>query len=182
MTKPTSPYDALAALLQSSPMTVSPAELQGFLLGRVCAGAGYDEAQWLAAAGELLDVEPAGHLRDALLGLLKLTEQDVATGEITVVLLLPNDDAALIERAQALGQWSQGFLAGFGLSGASSQLSDEAKEVLQDIAAIAQVSDVLEESEAGEVDYMEVMEYLRIAPLLLLDECGASGRDAAKPV
>jgi hypothetical protein len=49
-------------------------------------------------------------------------------------------------------------------------LSTEATEVLQDLAAISQVQDALEESEDGETDYMEVMEYLRVAPLLLFSE------------
>ncbi|KAF1007373.1 MAG: hypothetical protein GAK32_02308 [Pseudomonas fluorescens] len=53
---------------------------------------------------------------------------------------------------------------------AGLELSSDAKEVLQDLAAISQVQDALEESEDGETDYMEVMEYLRVAPLLLFTE------------
>ena len=41
---------------------------------------------------------------------------------------------------------------------------------MQDLAAISQVQDALEESDDGESDYMEVMEYLRVAPLLLFSE------------
>jgi uncharacterized protein YgfB (UPF0149 family) len=52
--------------------------------------------------------------------------------------------------------------------------------VLQDLAAISQVQDALEESEDGESDYMEVMEYLRVAPLLLFSDL-AAGRARAKP-
>ena len=77
------------------------------------------------------------------------------------MLLLPSDDAPLAERAVALGQWCQGFLAGFGLTAGDRALSSEAMEVLQDLSAIAQIQDSLEESEDGETDYMEVMEYLR---------------------
>ena len=97
-------------------------------------------------------------------------------------LLLPSDDAPLTERAAALGQWCQGFLAGFGLNSRdSSALSVEATEVLQDLAAIAQVQDALEESDDGESDYMEVMEYLRVAPLLLFTETNKTVAPAAKP-
>ena len=52
-------------------------------------------------------------------------------------------------------------------------------EVLQDLSAIAQVQSALEESEDGENDYMEVMEYLRVAPLLLFTECNKAPVDAA---
>jgi uncharacterized protein YgfB (UPF0149 family) len=61
-------------------------------------------------------------------------------------------------------------------------LSTEATEVLQDLAAISQVQDALEESDDGENDYMEVMEYLRVAPLLLFSETRkADAPAAAKP-
>ncbi len=60
-------------------------------------------------------------------------------------------------------------------------LSGEAEEVLQDMAAIAQVGGQLEDCEDGEADYMEVMEYLRVAPLLLFAECGKVPAPAEKP-
>ena len=67
-----------------------------------------------------------------------------------------------------------------GLTAGDQALSAEAMEVLQDLSAIAQVQNALEESEDGENDYMEVMEYLRVAPLLLFSEC-AKPVAAAKP-
>jgi uncharacterized protein len=63
----------------------------------------------------------------------------------------------------------------------NAALSAEAMEVLQDLSAIAQVQSALEESEDGESDYMEVMEYLRVAPLLLFAECGKPATPAPKP-
>ena len=53
--------------------------------------------------------------------------------------------------------------------------------VLQDLAAIAQVQGSLEESEDGESDYMEVMEYLRVAPMLLFSECAKPAAPVPKP-
>ncbi len=87
----------------------------------------------------------------------------------------------LAQRTEALGQWCQGFLAGFGLTAREGSLTGEAEEVLQDMAAIAQVQGQLEDSEDGETDYMEVMEYLRVAPLLLFAECGKPLEPAPKP-
>ncbi len=42
MTIANSPYQAFATLLTASGHNVSPAELHGLLLGRSCAGAGFD--------------------------------------------------------------------------------------------------------------------------------------------
>ncbi|MEE3633814.1 YecA family protein [Pseudomonas sp. AL 58] len=176
-----SPYTAFAALLSSGGHPVSPAELHGLLLGRSCTGAGFDADSWLADAAPLLDTEPADNVRNALIGLQEMVKAELTGEDITIVLLLPGDDAPLTERAVALGQWCQGFLDGFGLNSGGLTLSTEAKEVLQDLAAISQVQDALEESEDGESDYMEVMEYLRVAPLLLYTELAKPAPAAAKP-
>ncbi|PCR98307.1 hypothetical protein CP336_01425 [Pseudomonas fluorescens] len=178
-----SPYQGFATLLNSSGHSVSPAELHGLLLGRSCAGAGFNADEWLIDAAELLEGEPQDNVRAALIGLQEMVKSELTGDDVTVVLLLPNDDAPLAERAAALGEWCQGFLTGFGLNCRdSSMLSTEATEVLQDLAAISQVQDALEESEDGESDYMEVMEYLRVAPLLLFSETKkADVPPAAKP-
>ncbi|CAD5105822.1 YecA/YgfB family protein [Zestomonas carbonaria] len=176
-----SPYSAFAALLASSGQPVSPAELHGLLLGRSCAGAGFDAEPWLADASELLGGAPQDNVRQALIGLQEMVKAELTGEDMTVVLLLPADDVPLAERAAALGQWCQGFLGGFGLVAGDAALSSEAMEVLQDLAAIAQVQSALDESEDGESDYMEVMEYLRVAPLLLYAECARPQAPAPKP-
>lgn len=176
-----SPYSAFAALLTSSGHTVSPAELHGLLLGRSCAGAGFEIDSWLVDAAELLGAAPEDGIRQALIGLQEMVKNELTGVDVTVVLLLPSDDAPLSERAVALGQWCQGFLGGFGLTARDSALSAEAMEVLQDLSAISQVQNALDESDDGEHDYMEVMEYLRVAPLLLFSECAKPVVAAAKP-
>ena len=54
-------------------------------------------------------------------------------------------------------------------------------DVVNDLVAISQVQEALEESEDGESDYMEVMEYLRVAPLLLFSELAKPAAPAPKP-
>ncbi|MBV1816166.1 YecA family protein [Pseudomonas viridiflava] len=176
-----SPYKAFATLLNGSGHPVSPAELHGLLLGRSCAGAGFDNEGWFADASVLLETEPEDNVRQALIGLQEMVKGELTSDDMTVVLLLPGDDEPLADRAAALGQWCQGFLSGFGLAAGDKVLSIEATEVLQDLAAIAQVQDALEESEDGETDYMEVMEYLRVAPLLLFTECNKPSTPEPKP-
>lgn len=176
-----SPYTAFATLLSSNGHPVSPAELHGLLLGRSCAGAGFDVDSWLADAAQLLESEPVDNVRNALIGLQEMVKAELTGEDITIVLLLPGDDQPLTERAAALGQWCQGFLSGFGLNAGGKDLSSEVNEVLQDLSAISQVQDALEESEDGESDYMEVMEYLRVAPLLLYTELAKPVAATAKP-
>lgn len=176
-----SAYAAFATLLAGGAQPVSPAELHGLLLGRSCAGAGFDVEPWLIDAAELLGEPAQENTRQALIGLQEMVKGELSGDDIAIVLLLPNDDAPLAERTLALGQWCQSFLTGFGLTAGDRALSREAVEVLQDMAAIAQIQDSLEESEDGESDYMEVMEYLRVAPLLLFTECAKPVAAAPKP-
>ncbi len=176
-----SAYFSFATLLATSGQAVSPAELHGLLLGRSCAGAGFEAEPWLADAAELLGDSLPDNLRQALIGLQEMVRSELTGADMAVVVLLPPDEAALPERAAALGQWCQGFLDGFGMTIGDEALSAEAMEVLQDLASIAQVQSALEESEDGESDYMEVMEYLRVAPLLLFTECGKTAPAQSKP-
>lgn len=177
----TSAYAAFATLLASSGYSISPAELHGLLVGRSCAGMGFEPDGWLEDAQELLGGEPQDTVRQALLGLQGMVKEELTGGEFAVVLLVPGDDEPLTARAGALGEWCQGFLSGFGLAPREQALSADAMEVLQDLSAIAQVQSALEESEDGENDYMEVMEYLRVAPLLLFAECAKPAAAAPKP-
>jgi len=177
-----SPYSALSELLVQQGSLLSPAELHGLLLGRTVAGSGFDPASWLDDAAELLGGAPEEALQKALLGLQTLLKAELSGSEVTLTLLLPADSTPLAERAAALGKWCQGFLGGFGMAAGSRALSAEAQEVLQDIASIAQVQDGLADSEDGEGDYMQVMEYLRVAPLLLHSECvKAPSGESQKP-
>ena len=176
-----SAYFSFASLLATSGQPVSPAELHGLLLGRSCAGAGFEVEPWLGDAAELLGDSLPDNLRQALIGLQEMVRAELTGAEMAVVLLLPTDETPLPERAIALGEWCRGFLDGFGMGIGDQALSGEAMEVLQDLASIAQVQDGLEESEDGESDYMEVMEYLRVAPLLLFTECGKTPAAQSKP-
>ncbi len=175
------PYSALAELLAQVTPHVSPAELHGHLLGYLCAGIELDDATWLKAAAELLD-QPQDAWPEALgmamKGLRAMSAKELGEGEMAVVVLLPGDDMPLIERTRAMGQWCQGFLAGFGLAGASLSLSEDAQEVLTDLAAIAQIGSEESDTDEAEGDYMEVQEYLRVAPLLLFSEARRQLRQA----
>ncbi len=103
-----SPYNAFATLLSSSGHPVSPAELHGLLLGRSCAGAGFEVDGWLVDAAELLEGEPQDNVRSALIGLQEMVKGELTSDDMTVVLLLPSDDAPLAERAAA---WASGARA-----------------------------------------------------------------------
>lgn len=166
-------FDRYVQLFNNLGAAGFPAELHGHLVGRLAAGARYDHGAWLNVASELLDAR--GTLSEAgkvqFIQLYDASMAELAGSGFAVTLLLPDDSATVDHRTQALGQWCEGFLGGFGLVERQAELSEEADSALHDFAAIAQVQADLEESEANEVDFMEVMEYVRMAVLMISSEC-----------
>lgn len=166
-------YDRFDQLFRQLGAAGYPAELHGHLVGRLSAGSRLDHGTWLDVAREVIDGRGAPGEADRVL-LLQLYDSSLAQlagSGFDLQLLLPDDEAPIDQRTQALGQWCEGFLGGFGLGARERALSEEADSVLADFAAISQVQSDLEESEANEVDFMEVMEYVRMAVLMLFSEC-----------
>lgn len=167
-------FDELANSLLPLGALNSPSELQGLLCGKLCGGLPLTEVEWLLEAVEFLDFTQAPDLtiRDLLSRLFNATcEQLRGDG---LYLVLPDDDREMAERLTALSQWCHGFLTGFGSAGAKEAMSDDARDMLQDLAALVQVETDEEDSEA---DYMEVTEYVRIVAVSLYDEFASVAED-----
>lgn len=87
--------------------------------------------------------------------------------------LLPEDDAPLAERAQALGAWCEGFLFGlaarikFELKGCS----EEVREVIADFSQFTRASiGAGDDLEVEEGAYVELVEYVRVGAQLVYME------------
>jgi len=101
------------------------------------------------------------------------TVRSLRGDEMEFHLLLPDDDALLVERATALSQWCQGFLYGFGTAGnvPRDQISGEVEEVLRDLTHISQAAvETGAEAEEEEQAYAEIVEYVRAGVQLIHDE------------
>lgn len=176
-------YDRFDQLFTELGAAGFPAELHGHLTGRLCAGSRMGHAMWLDVARELIDGRNS-FAEAAKLLLLQLYDASLAElsgSGFSLTLLLPDDEATIESRTQALGQWCAGFLGGFGLVERNAELSEESASVLTDFAAIAQIQTDPEESEANEVDYMEIMEYVRMATLMVFSECQPASQPQDQP-
>lgn len=162
-------FDQLADLLLAAESLASPTDLQAVACGRLCGGAQLTQAEWHKLAGLLMDVEtlePA--LADSLDRLLAATRQQLSGDGFALDLMLPDDGIELAMRLQSLAGWCSSFLHGFGGAGikGDQQFSAQAAEALRDIAAMAQLDSDIDD-EGAEGDYMELVEYLRMAVLTL---------------
>lgn len=116
---------------------------------------------------------------EVLAEVLGASRTQLADQEMGLVLWLPDDEEPLEERTEALAQWCNGFLAsiGAGEDARLEQLSGEASEALADIQEIALAelgepeggdgNGALEEEEGA---FAEIVEYVRIAVLILRED------------
>lgn len=171
-------YEQVAELLQQSQAAASTSECHGLLCGLLCSGKQLTNspAQWARS----VMAEMAGQItQDAvqsnvLVDLFAVTKSKIENMDFDFQILLPHDDVDIAQRAEELGCWCQGFMAGLGLGGFQWDNDDpdsEIGEALNCIAGIANIDHMnLGMSEDDEAAYMEVTEYLRLAVLSIYAE------------
>ena len=153
---------------------VSPSTLHGFVSGRIsCGPIGIDRLVEISIECMALSQEMASknesQFRDIILNFLKEIEH---TGFVFIP-ILPEEDIPLSERLIALGEWCGNYVSGFAEGVEKGfQLTDDANEALEDLASIARIS--IEFDEDGECDYIELVEYVRIAVQLVYMDVNAT--------
>ena len=171
-------HERLEQSLSSLSLAIGPSEAHGVLCGLLCSGRN-DEARSLWMQELIPDISSDGNLllQECVQNLSALYQETLASFEgpsLGFTLLLPDDDAALKQRAEELVAWCQGFLYGLGLAQASvDSLSEETREGLRDITEITKLDlDALAkaDSEQEEVDLTEVTEFIWVAAMLVREE------------
>lgn len=165
-----SAYTGLTKLLTETGHFITPAELQGLLWGITVAGAkeqSFPELSIILGEGELTE-----SIQQAIEGLKGMIRKEFTDESVTITLLMPIDDEPLVDRLNAMINWSNGFLAGFGLIKQDNSLPKEVLEILADIDAITQLQIEIkpEDEPRSERDYMELIEFLKVVPLLVATE------------
>lgn len=168
-------HATLAEYLSRSGAEFDAAEVHGLASGLLASN--IDDGGRLVA--EVLPLIPEGDLlatecEQALLRLAAETGAHLADETFGFTPLLPDDNAPLPERVAALRQWCEGFLYGLGLglgSGLPGELPPNVAEALENIGEITRLdtSDV-RETEGEEQAYAELVEFIRVAALLIHDE------------
>lgn len=161
--------DIQRALTQSHALA-DAAEAHGTLSGALCAAGTYRLDDWL---GEILPEgraapEAAGWLR----ALFDSTSMTLGDTQMAFQPLLPDDEDALPQRTEALGDWCRGFLYGLGSSHVNDLdgLGDDAGEILRDFSAITQVGvDPEETEEHNEEAYAELVEFVRVGVQVIFE-------------
>jgi len=172
-------YAAIDQALAAVGATPGPSAAQGMLCGMLVADPAQPLPEWVAWVldGTEPRGEPARQVLEALSALFALTRQSLAADDYRFEPLLPADDDGLGLRSRALAEWCDGFLFGLGSGGgeAASTVGHDATEAIDALAAIANLRPHGDESvakvdgidEADEEAFVELVEFVRVAVLLL---------------
>ena len=115
--------------------------------------------------------------RNALLGLIDNTSNELNSTELPFLLLLPNDNEPLEKRTAALSLWCQGFIDGLGLviSENTTSLNESSMSLLSEIFDdFSQISTLtphsIKNEEEEELAFIELLEYVRVSTELIYEE------------
>lgn len=176
-------YQELSSQLEDWAGISSCSEIHGLISGLASVGLGRDYAQLESIIMRHVDESTRTEAaQKGLHNMHKTVMDQLETTEFAFETLIPEDDEELYVRVEALGQWCQGFLVGFGTGVKSDELnfSVEAQEALRDLVEISNVTqDQDDETEDQEVALTELEEYVRTAVMLLYSEF-VLGKDASK--
>lgn len=162
-------YESLQASLDSLGLDQLPAEYHGILCGMLCYRDDAPEDLGLAMDGQ----GSAAAADDDLCTLRKDSLQQLQDANVEFQLMLPDDDAPLNERVDALAQWCGGFLHGMASAEQLDMraLSEDAQELVRDFTELSRAGVEPEaNSEQDERDYAELVEYVRVGAQLLFLE------------
>ena len=151
-------------------------ELQGLFAGMLATSQSPRiEQEFAARLIEYADLQPAALQEVANeLNTVVTTLQTSWSGlGLDFALLLPDDDALIEERIDALGAWCGAFLSGVGLSGTLTQsqsMSDDMRQALYDLSEIARIT-IDDDDGSLEHAFVEVCEHVRLSALVVATEC-----------
>jgi len=159
-------YSDINQTIEESEWGIHPSEIHGRMSGILSAGAN-KQLIWDEFAPEMNEhQEPYQALED----LYKYSQQQLEAFLFEFQMLLPDDSAAILTRAEALNLWCQGYLTGLKLAGIEleNRKPSEMTAVIKDLFQIAQMNyEAVQESEENEADYTELVEYVRMAVIFI---------------
>jgi uncharacterized protein YgfB (UPF0149 family) len=162
-------YRELNQALSKTTLKFHPSQVHGLICGILC-GNPKSSAAWeeLVTGGE-----DSAKTHTILQGLFDASGKQLDEFLFEFQLVLPPDADDLPARAEALTLWCQGFLTGLKL--AQVQIIDrepgEMTEAINDLIEIAKMNyEEVVASEEDEAAYIELVEYVRMAVILIYQD------------
>ncbi|CAN8139364.1 UPF0149 family protein [Thiomicrorhabdus sp. 6S2-11] len=164
------------------PELESPSFIQGMLIGLLCVDNDIQETVWIR---KLLEEAQVKSIKESFLVVLHemflSTNKGLNGSGFELELCLPDDDDSLVMRAAMIGQICEGIIYGIGLGGGLNEmekdLSEQVRELVNDLSEIARIdisalADLEKETAAEQIeqDLMELSEFIKVGVLMLNEE------------
>ncbi|WP_185964591.1 UPF0149 family protein [Aliikangiella marina] len=159
-------YEEIESILADADCEASAAEIQGFFCGMISAGAKPAENNWQDFFVDIInDGRPiTDDIANLLAALYLWTAEEVNQHETLAPVLLPDDGYPVIDQLEAIIEWSQGFLLGFGLQTDNQKVNNqEVSEALADLAEICRLEHEADESEESQEALVTLIEHIKVA-------------------
>jgi uncharacterized protein YgfB (UPF0149 family) len=171
-------HNELDAALRRCGSTWNAGQTHGLLCSRLALAGADGASRWLTQV--LADTDPDNALRtecEAMLeALCTATWQQLAERQSEFMLLLPDDGDSTQVRAEAMGQWCEGFLHGLVSETHGDKLrerlaTDPLSDIIKDMLEITRATiDDENDEEGSDNAFSNLVEYLRVAAQLTYEE------------
>ena len=175
-------YDIFKDVLHGLNTDDTISSAHGILCGFACVKPDVTIDNWLGEVlvnidlNNLSEKEAFGQLAE----IFNHTNEQLADPTLNFSLLIADDSHTLREQAHTLVGWCQGFLVGLGLSEVQTD-DEEVLEMIKDISEISQLDAELLENEDNAEDLNEIVEFVRMAVLLIQETLQPSKQDYISP-
>ena len=173
MTEDELDFDRVQSALERLKSMTDASEAHGTLCGLLMGQ--QDFSRWLEftldplpEAGDLLAKEQI----EVLQQLYQQSKQQMNAEDMSLQLLLPDEDYEFAVRLIGLASWCQGLLYGLAVNGEAllKNLSEQGRECMDDLLQISQLGHDEEQSEETETVYAEIVEHVRLSVIYINEE------------
>ncbi len=166
--------EEIANIIESEQIVTDIYHTHGSVCGLLCCGRSIDAAAWSQSLLDELNSDDGQDAERVLRQFFDATARELSDSQCQFQLLLADDHDGLGFRTGVLSRWVVGFLDGLidQRINESAKFPDEIKEAIEDLSRIAEVdSDLNSPMEADETAYFELVEYVRVAAMLIFETC-----------
>lgn len=164
-------YNHLQSQLMQQDLPITAAEIQGILAGLFVTGVALDSLEWQKElykyTGNLKSMPQP--LLTEIAKVRNQLAQELAAEQGELGLLIPDADEFIVDRAEALIYWCQGFsLCVQGRLGQIQFNDEDCQEAWQDIQEICHLDlDSISENESDEQALVALEEHIKVSVLML---------------
>ena len=169
-------YSMVASELQSSDLSVTPAELQGLLAGMLSGGLSLTDKSWQPLIYDYTNDGMGWPVRALTVAesIMSVTTRELTGSGMELSLLLPGEDADIFAQADALSEWVNHFISGMGLVNVQlKDAPDDVKEALSDLEEIGKLGIDEDDDLNEQADLLEqVIDHVKACVLTIHAEYG----------